>query len=147
MKNKIEAIFIFLDGKHKFLAVISLILSIISGIMYYFFHTFSFGYSSSSEENILYAFAPVIMLVIGLPIIINSGINKRLITSILIIVLSVGVCEIPAGLYCRFIGELPPESVFIFIGYYTAVIVFSLYGLKTEIKSIIPVLKNIFRLK
>lgn len=147
MKNKIENFFSFLDGKHRALAVTAFVLTFISGIMYYFIHTYSFGYASSSENNLVFAFVPVIMLLIGLPVILNSGINKRIITSILIIVLSVSVCEIPAGLYCAFIGDLPPESVFIFIGYYTAVIIFALYGLKSEIKEIVLLLKNIMRLK
>lgn len=147
MKKKVEGLFSYLDKKHTPMGITAFILALISGIIYYFIHTYDFGYAATAESNILYAFASPAILAVGLPLIIGSGINKRIITSILIIVLSVDIIEIPCGLYCAFAADLPPEAAFFIIGYYTAVILFALYGLKNELKSAAALLKNIFRIK
>ncbi len=147
MSKNIEGFFSYLDKRHTPLGIISFVLTLISGIIYYFVHTYDFGYAFTAENNVLYAFLPPIILAVGLPFILGSGINKRIITSILIIVMSVGILEIPCGLYCAFVGDLPPEAALGIIGYYTAVIIFALYGLKNELKNAFALLKKYFRTK
>ncbi len=147
MNKKIEVFFSCLDKKHTPMGIISFALALISGIIYYFVHTYDFGYASTTQNNVLYAFLPPAILAVGLPFILTSGINRRIITGILIIAMSVGILEIPCGLYCAFVGDLPPEAALGITAYYAAVIIFALCGLKNELKTALALLKNIFGIK
>jgi len=147
MKEKIEKLFIFLDKKHIIMSIIAILLVSISGVMYYFIHTNDFGYNSTFGDNVIYAFAPIIFIVSGLPYMLSSKINKRIITSTLLIIISVGLCEVVCGLYCAFVKDLPPEAVFIILIYYFCLIAFSLYGSKSYIQEFVWFLKNIFKIK
>ena len=108
IKNILEKFFSFVDKHQNIFIFTSLAITIISEILYVFFHTYEYGYSATIEDNIPQAvFVPLIMI-ITISLVKNSKLIKRFVTYVYCVFFLISIIKFIGALHCVFIGDLSP---------------------------------------
>lgn len=113
MKNMWEKTFCFIDRHQNAVAYSSLIITIISEILYVYFHTYEYGYSSTISENIPNAVFVPLVIAITIFLIKSSKLVKRFASYVYCLFFLISVIKLIGALYCIFIGDLSPIQVII----------------------------------
>ncbi len=135
----------FIDNHHKETFYLILALTVISEILFIFYHTPVFGYANATiEENLK---STLITVMVFMPIIMCHKryievFEKRDITYFYIILLASSVFQIFADFYCIFVGDIPLVIVFlIYIPLFIALIVW-LYRIRHLITKALNIISN-----
>lgn len=104
MTKIIIKILSWLDNHQKETIIIAFLLSVLSGMLYLFFHTTDYGYSAQVEDNIFGSFFSPLMIMLMIPLykVEDARINKRTITYFYLLVLLSSLCEVVIGLLFTF---------------------------------------------
>ena len=114
MKDIWERILCFADKYQNAIAYSSLIITIISEILYVYFHTYEYGYLSTVSDNIPDAVFVPLAIAITIILIKNSKLVKRFATYVYCLFFLISVIKLIGALYCVFVGDLSPIQIIIF---------------------------------
>jgi len=111
IKSILEKFFLFFDKRQNIFVFISLTITIISEILYIFFHTYEYGYLSTIEDNIPQAVVVPLIMTITIFLVKNSKLIKRFATYVYCLFFLTSIIQFLGALNCVFIGDLSPIQV------------------------------------